>query len=727
LSVWVHLSAGISGDRVIFTSKHDSCPATPETAGMKLSISNEPNSENRFLVFEYANRFADEDECLRFDTSDRNFSIPLDLWVQIGIVVSYSKAQEAGPQSPTTLNVKFYIDGSLVKNIQTNKKLIPVTNREQKKLAQGHVTKIGESFDGTNSLEGRLAMLALWVGGENTDVQASDALMRTIFRTGIDEEAMLNMHSQGFVKSPSLLYSFEQDTVSAASMHAPISEAKESIRSVTASIHRGVIPYYQPYNGGEISQVGKKDNSSFRQNLLFLRRLHLQSAMKRVWKSYCQYALGKDELEPLTRKGRVSWGNNGALIIESMDTLWLMNLKDEFVVARDWVRDSFSFDNNVDVVSVSKTTSRILGGLISAFDLSAETILLEKAADLANRLYPAFSSSPSGIPFTLGNLNKPHYFNSVMNTVPLVDIESLQLEFRRLSKVLDKPIYAKAVKKIYDITASISLQTDGNTIPQNLVLDDSNKPSFEGKIKYFGPEGKLFFETLLKVSIQVGDINNKYRSIYDQGVNYMIENLLRKSKATGLTFIADINEGEIVNKMDHSLCSYAGTLVLGAYTHPAGLNHEIAQRDLRIGEDLARTCYSMYSQMKSGLSPESVFFNMDSNVPNETVSVPPNSSFYRLRSEFAESLFILYQLTQNSIYQEWGWKIFESIENYCRTDVAYATLKDVNDPSKGFHNEMDSNFISKTLKYLYLLQDPYTEIDVLKHMFNGHGHPIKTV
>lgn len=231
----------------------------------------------------------------------------------------------------------------------------------------------------------------------------------------------------------------------------------------------------------------------------------------------------------------------------------------------------------------------------------------------------------------------------------------------------------------------------------------------------------------MKVSIQGGDINNKYRSIYDQGVNYMIEKLLRKSKATDLTFIADINDGEIVNKMDHSLCSYAGTLVLGAYTHPAGLNHEIAQRDLKIGEDLARTCYNMYSQMKSGLSPESVLFNMDNNVLNEAVSVPPNSSFYRLGSEFAESLFILYQLTQNNIYQEWGWKIFESIENYCRTDVAYATLKDVNDPNNGFNNEMDSTFISKTLKYLYLLQDPYTEIDVLKHMFNGHGHPIKKI
>lgn len=67
-------------------------------------------------------------------------------------------------------------------------------------------------------------------------------------------------------------------------------------------------------------------------------------------------------------------------------------------------------------------------------------------------------------------------------------------------------------------------------------------------------------------------------------------------------------------------------------------------------------------------------------------------------------LFIIYQLTQNSIYQEWGWKFFESIENYCCTDFAYVTLKDVNDPNKGFNNEIDSTFISKMLK--------------LKHMFN---------
>ena len=72
---------------------------------MKLSISSNAGSKSRFLVFEYASRFVESSECLRFDTSDHQSPIPLDSWVQIGLVVWYSKEQN------TSLNVKFYIDG----------------------------------------------------------------------------------------------------------------------------------------------------------------------------------------------------------------------------------------------------------------------------------------------------------------------------------------------------------------------------------------------------------------------------------------------------------------------------------------------------------------------------------------------------------------------------------------------------------------------------------------
>lgn len=46
---------------------------------------------------------------------------------------------------------------------------------------------------------------------------------------------------------------------------------------------------------------------------------------------------------------------------------------------------------------------RVVGGLLSAYDLSGDKIFLEKAKDIADRLLPAWNS-PSGIPYNRINL-----------------------------------------------------------------------------------------------------------------------------------------------------------------------------------------------------------------------------------------------------------------------------------------------------------------------------------
>lgn len=55
--------------------------------------------------------------------------------------------------------------------------------------------------------------------------------------------------------------------------------------------------------------------------------------------------------------------------------------------------------------------SRVLGGLLNAYDLCGEKVFLEKAKDLADKLLPAWNT-PSGIPYNrinlaYGNTNNP--------------------------------------------------------------------------------------------------------------------------------------------------------------------------------------------------------------------------------------------------------------------------------------------------------------------------------
>ena len=62
--------------------------------------------------------------------------------------------------------------------------------------------------------------------------------------------------------------------------------------------------------------------------------------------------------------------------------------------------------------------------------------------------------------------------------------------------------------------------------------------------------------------------------------------------------------------------------------------------------------------------------------------------------------------------KEWGWEVFQSIEKYCKTKHGYASLHNV-DNINSQDDRMESFFMSETLKYLYLLFDPDSEIDIL--------------
>ncbi len=97
---------------------------------------------------------------------------------------------------------------------------------------------------------------------------------------------------------------------------------------------------------------------------------------------------------------------------------------------------------------------------------------------------------------------------------------------------------------------------------------------------------------------------------------------------------------------------------------------------------------------------------------DKDLSVKRGAGYYLLRPETVESLYILNKFTGDPIYREWGWEIFQSIEKYCKTEVAYAQYEDVTDVKRAPKDSMESFFLGETLKYLYLLFDPDSPVDV---------------
>lgn len=55
---------------------------------------------------------------------------------------------------------------------------------------------------------------------------------------------------------------------------------------------------------------------------------------------------------------------------------------------------------------------------------------------------------------------------------------------------------------------------------------------------------------------------------------------------------------------DHLVCFLPGTLALGVH-HGLSANH------MKLAKELIETCYQMYAQIETGLSPEIVYFNLN--------------------------------------------------------------------------------------------------------------------
>ncbi|KAF8464124.1 glycosyl hydrolase family 47-domain-containing protein [Kalaharituber pfeilii] len=102
---------------------------------------------------------------------------------------------------------------------------------------------------------------------------------------------------------------------------------------------------------------------------------------------------------------------------------------------------------------------------------------------------------------------------------------------------------------------------------------------------------------------------------------------------------------------------------------------------------------------------------------------------YVLRPEAIESVFIMYRITGETAWQEKGWKMFQSVVNMTKTDIAFAAIKDVTvdpkDKELVQEDSMESFWLAETLKYFYLLFSEPEVISLDEWVFNTEAHPFK--
>lgn len=445
-------------------------------------------------------------------------------------------------------------------------------------------------------------------------------------------------------------------------------------------------------------------------------RDHVRNMMQHAWGGYVKYAWGGNELRPISRKphNESVYGSAplGATIVDSLDTLYIMGMMDEFKMARDWVQNDMNIDKADADLSLFEINIRLVGGLLSAFALTGDNLFREKAREVAERLLPAFNAS--SIPN--GQINLSNGRNSGGWPV-LAEWGTLSLEFNYLSDVTGSGEFRSRIDKIYE-TINKMEEMDG-LYPVNVRMRQ-NKTKIQSKIHWtnfdiytFGGAADSFYEYLLKSWLQSGKTDETSLSLYLRAVNGVLNKLVYTSKQSNFTYLADIEYDRLQNRMGHLACFAGGMFALGG--KELGLN-----KHLELGVALTATCHESYKRTSTGLGPESFVFtdDLEAEVDNDS------ARYYILRPEVVESYFVLWRLTHDQKYRDWGWDAVKAIEKYCRVDTGgYSGLRNVNEPSS-FDDVQQSFFLAETLKYLYLLFSDDNLISLDLWVFNTEAHPL---
>lgn len=125
----------------------------------------------------------------------------------------------------------------------------------------------------------------------------------------------------------------------------------------------------------------------------------VQASFQHSWDGYKAHAWLSDEVTPLTGRRKDPFGGWAATLVDALDTLWIMGLKDDF---REAVKACEQIDfttTRSNTINVFETTIRYLGGFLAAYELSEKLYpsLLRKAVEVAELLMGAFDT-PNRMP-----------------------------------------------------------------------------------------------------------------------------------------------------------------------------------------------------------------------------------------------------------------------------------------------------------------------------------------
>ncbi|MFO8058134.1 MAG: glycoside hydrolase family 47 protein [bacterium] len=405
-----------------------------------------------------------------------------------------------------------------------------------------------------------------------------------------------------------------------------------------------------------------------------------------AWQGYKDHARGHDSLKPLS-KSYSDWYEEPLLMtpVDALDTMIIMGLDDEAKEAKKLILGNLSFDKDMKVQHF-EITIRVLGGLISAYQLDGDKRLLELAVDLADRMLPVFDS-PTGMPYRYVNLKTGKTSGRVSSPA---EIGTCLVEYGALSKLTGNPVYYKKAKKavtaLYEERSRLGLVGTAIDVETGFWLI---------RDAHVGGGIDSYYEYLLKCWHLFGDRDCK--AMWEDSINAINEHLADESNGRLWYGHAGMSTGIRTGTVFGALYAFfPGVLALDG--------------DLERAARLQESSHRMWTL--HGIEPEALDYRRMKVIYGA----------YPLRPEIIESAYYLYYYTSEDKYRRMGYVYWNSIEEHCKTEAGYAGISDVRTMKK--RDAMESYFLAETMKYFYLLFAPPDTLDLEKTVFNTEAHPV---
>ena len=413
----------------------------------------------------------------------------------------------------------------------------------------------------------------------------------------------------------------------------------------------------------------------------------VKSEFLHAWEGYKKYAWGHDDLKPLSKTYK-DWYAETLLMtpVDALDTLYLLGLKTEADKTRKYITENLSFDKDIDVQNF-EITIRLLGGLLSSYQMTKDAKLLSLAEDLGNRLLPVFDS-PTGIPYRYVNLKTGKTRGEITNPA---EAGTLLIEFGTLSKLTKNPVFydkaKRALVEVYKRRSPIGLV--GTKI--NVETGEWTNPD-----SHISSEIDSYYEYLLKCAILFDD--EDCRKMWEQSIVAINKYYADEVRGELWYGHSDMNSGKRTATVYGALDAFFPAILA-------------LDGDLERAKRLQDSGLKMWNA--NGIEPEEFDY----------AALKTGDAGYPLRPEIVESTYYLYHYTRDEKYLEMGKTFFDDFVKYCKTDVGYAGLKSVITKEKS--DSMQSFLFAETFKYYYLLFAPPKTLDFKNVIFNTEAHPIK--